>query len=89
MILVGVPSFVLYEGSLACKQWYNVSKAPSAMKRYGHTAIATDNELYVFGGFDGKMLNDVFRFSPGKKTSYFLQRLDYSQVQLRYKTRRV
>lgn len=63
MTLVGFHT-LSYDFS-ACKQWFNVSKAPSELKRYGHTAVATDDELFVISGFNGRMLKDVYKMSPG------------------------
>ena len=34
--------------------------------RYGHTSVATKDNIFAFGGFNGIMLNDVLKFTPGK-----------------------
>ncbi|EYB88721.1 hypothetical protein Y032_0242g3414 [Ancylostoma ceylanicum] len=54
---------------IACKQWFNISTGASQLRRYGHTAVATSNELYILGGFNGRMLNDVWRFTPAECSS--------------------
>ncbi|XGW32973.1 hypothetical protein V3C99_017466 [Haemonchus contortus] len=54
---------------IACKQWFNISSDAVQLRRYGHTAVATNYELYVIGGFNGKMLNDVWRFSAAECSS--------------------
>uniref|UniRef100_A0A158P813 Attractin-like protein 1 n=1 Tax=Angiostrongylus cantonensis TaxID=6313 RepID=A0A158P813_ANGCA len=46
---------------IACKQWYNISSDTTELRRYGHTAVATNDELFIWGGFNGRMLNDVWR----------------------------
>ncbi|CAI5455845.1 unnamed protein product [Caenorhabditis angaria] len=51
---------------VACKQWTNMTNAPVEMKRYGHSAAAVKGKLYIFGGFDGKMRNDVWALSPAQ-----------------------
>lgn len=43
-----------------------MSTAPSELQRYGHSSHVIDGVLYVFGGFNGKMLSDVWKMIPGK-----------------------
>lgn len=50
---------------LGCKQWYSFSKADQSLARYGHSAVATADNIYVLGGFNGRMLNDVQKFTTG------------------------
>uniref|UniRef100_A0A1I7WLI1 SOCS box domain-containing protein n=1 Tax=Heterorhabditis bacteriophora TaxID=37862 RepID=A0A1I7WLI1_HETBA len=54
---------------IACKQWFNISTSGGQWRRYGHTAVATKNELFILGGFNGRMLNDIWRFTPAKCSS--------------------
>ncbi|KAL6723292.1 hypothetical protein Aduo_018313 [Ancylostoma duodenale] len=54
---------------IACKQWFNISTGASQLRRYGHTAVATNSELYILGGFNGRMLNDVWRLTPAECSS--------------------
>ncbi|KJH43856.1 kelch repeat protein [Dictyocaulus viviparus] len=48
---------------IACKQWFNISSGTAELRRYGHTAVVTNDELFIWGGFNGRMLNDVWQFS--------------------------
>lgn len=33
--------------------------------RYGHTANVHNGGIYFFGGFNGVLYNDLFKFTPG------------------------
>lgn len=35
------------------------------LARYGHSGTVFEGSLYLYGGFDGQMLNDMIRFTPG------------------------
>lgn len=35
--------------------------------RYGHDAFVSGGNMYVIGGFNGEMLNDLLKFTPGTK----------------------
>ncbi|KAF1749186.1 hypothetical protein GCK72_025653 [Caenorhabditis remanei] len=54
---------------VACKQWSNMSMAPAELKRYGHVAHVIGQKMYLLGGYDGKMMNDVWTFSPARCSS--------------------
>ncbi|KAK9729796.1 Laminin EGF domain [Popillia japonica] len=51
-----------------CDTWHILS-IPSGMKsdlsRYGHSAVLFEESLYIYGGFDGQMLSDILKFTPG------------------------
>ena len=38
---------------------------PTDISRYGHSATLYDNSAYLFGGFNGLVLNDLVRYTPG------------------------
>lgn len=33
--------------------------------RFGHSSVVFDGSLYIYGGFNGQLLNDMLRFTPG------------------------
>ncbi|XP_050304238.1 attractin [Anthonomus grandis grandis] len=35
------------------------------LARFGHSAVTFEGSLYIYGGFDGQMLNDMLKFTPG------------------------
>ena len=41
--------------------------------RFGHTAEVYEKEMYLFGGFEGVMLADLYKYSPGKLRFSLLQ----------------
>jgi attractin len=40
-------------------------KLPQSLARFGHSAVAFNDKMYVFGGFDGVIHNDLFVYEPG------------------------
>ena len=67
--------FLAYE--ISCDTW-RLLKDPSpwalisevGLGRYGHTSILYDDSLYIFGGFNGVMLNSILKYSPGDCRHY-------------------
>lgn len=63
------PQFLSYE--IDCDQWRILSDptAPLILSgdpgRYGHSAQVYNNAMYIFGGFNGLMLNSLLKFTPG------------------------
>ena len=50
-----------------CKRWLNIyNKEFPPIARYGHDAFVFDGNMYIIGGFNSEMFNDVLKFSPGK-----------------------
>uniref|UniRef100_A0A0A9YMG1 Attractin n=1 Tax=Lygus hesperus TaxID=30085 RepID=A0A0A9YMG1_LYGHE len=51
-----------------CDSWHPVS-VPSTLRadlpRFGHSAVTFSNSLYIYGGFDGQMLNDLLKYTAG------------------------
>lgn len=51
-----------------CNTWsiLSVPKDLSAdLARFGHTAVYFEGSLYIYGGFDGQMLSDILKYTPG------------------------
>ncbi|XP_064629979.1 attractin-like protein 1 isoform X2 [Lineus longissimus] len=61
--------FMAYD--IKCDKWHFLPnpKLPQDVSRFGHTADVyqgkTSRQMYVFGGFNGVMLNDVLVYTPG------------------------
>ena len=53
----------------ACDQWHTLDPPHVDIARFGHTAKIHDNRMYVFGGFNGLMLSDMFVYEPGELKS--------------------
>lgn len=54
--------------SSACRKWVDrmpTSDTTEMLRRYGHTAASNEEHIFVFGGFNGVMLNDILVFTPG------------------------
>jgi attractin len=55
-----------------CDTWH-VEKMPKDLEadlsRFGHTAVVFEKSLYIYGGFDGQMLSDMLKFTPGDCSS--------------------
>ncbi|XP_030628181.1 attractin-like protein 1 [Chanos chanos] len=51
--------FLAYD--IACDEWTVLPKPnlPRDVNRFGHTAVANNRSMYVFGGFSGVILNDI------------------------------
>lgn len=35
------------------------------LARFGHSSVVFEGSLYIYGGFDGQMLNDMLKYTPG------------------------
>nr|XP_053644243.1 attractin-like [Cherax quadricarinatus] len=58
--------FLAYD--IACNSWHSLSKPPNLyldVARYGHSAVLHQGEMYIVGGFNGKMLGSILRYHPG------------------------
>jgi hypothetical protein len=42
----------------------NTKEFPS-IARYGHDSFVYDGNIYVIGGFNGEIMNDILKFTPG------------------------
>ncbi|XP_063699166.1 attractin-like protein 1 isoform X2 [Culicoides brevitarsis] len=51
-----------------CDSW-NVQQIPADLSgdlsRFGHSAVLFEKSLYIYGGFDGQMLSDMLKYTPG------------------------
>lgn len=51
-----------------CDSWHThpiPSDLRADLARFGHSSAMFENALYVFGGFDGQMLSDMLKYTPG------------------------
>lgn len=51
-----------------CDTWHSISipyDMKSDMARFGHSAVSFGGSLYLYGGFDGQMLSDLLKYTPG------------------------
>lgn len=56
--------FLAYD--IECDSWSTMNEPPiKNVGRYGHSAVVYNNEMYIFGGFNGLMLNSLLKFYPG------------------------
>ena len=61
--------FLVY--NIACDSWHFLSEPSDVILsnvgsgRFGHTGVVYQNHMYVFGGFNGIMLNTMFKYYPG------------------------
>jgi len=63
-----------------CGEWYVLDDpwVHHSIARFGHSAVVHDNKMYVFGGFNGVVLGDVFVYEPGKVSIIFISLLLYA-----------
>ncbi|XP_054290142.1 attractin-like protein 1 [Macrosteles quadrilineatus] len=58
--------FLAYD--VTCDSWSTLA-VPAELRadlaRFGQSAAVFENSLYIYGGFDGQMLNDMLRYTPG------------------------
>uniref|UniRef100_A0AC35GR58 Attractin n=1 Tax=Panagrolaimus sp. PS1159 TaxID=55785 RepID=A0AC35GR58_9BILA len=54
---------------IACKQWITdaiiTNSKYANVNRYGHSSATYNDNVYIFGGFNGMMLNDVIKLTLG------------------------
>lgn len=56
-----------------CDTWFSLSSNNlSFLQRYGHSSMVTKHNIFVIGGFNGVMLSDVVKFTPGQYLSTLL-----------------
>lgn len=60
--------FLLYD--VYCDCW-TVSAVPqmfySDLARFGHSAVVFEGSMYVYGGFNGQLMNDILKYVLTKK----------------------
>ncbi|XP_066586444.1 attractin-like protein 1 isoform X2 [Prorops nasuta] len=52
---------------VTCDTWHQfpMPREMTDLPRYGHSATVFKKSMYIYGGFDGQMLNDMLRYTPG------------------------
>uniref|UniRef100_A0A1B0BSW5 CUB domain-containing protein n=1 Tax=Glossina palpalis gambiensis TaxID=67801 RepID=A0A1B0BSW5_9MUSC len=59
-----------------CDSWH-MQDMPAHLQadlaRFGHSSVVFEDALYIYGGFNGQLLNDMLRFEPGFCASYTKQ----------------
>ncbi|KAJ8976992.1 hypothetical protein NQ317_013993 [Molorchus minor] len=51
-----------------CDTWNTITTPKDInvdLARYGHSAVVFEGSLYIYGGFDGQMLTDIIKYTPG------------------------
>ena len=53
---------------IECGEWYALDepKVRRSIARFGHSAVVHDNKMYIFGGFNSIVLDDIFVYEPGQ-----------------------
>ncbi|EFA10578.2 Attractin-like protein 1 [Tribolium castaneum] len=63
--------FLAYD--VTCDTW-QVLQVPkdihADLARFGHSAVTFEGSLYIYGGFDGQMLSDMLKYTPGSCTNF-------------------
>lgn len=58
---------------VVCDTWQAIA-IPKDMKsdlaRFGHSAVVFENSMYLYGGFDGQMLSDILKYTPGSCAAF-------------------
>ena len=51
-----------------CGEWYVLDEpwVQHSIARFGHSAVVYDNKMYILGGFNGIVLDDMFVYEPGE-----------------------
>ncbi|XP_043267343.1 attractin-like protein 1 isoform X2 [Venturia canescens] len=52
---------------VTCDSWHQfpMPREMADLPRYGHSATVFEGSMYIYGGFDGQMLADMLRYTPG------------------------
>ena len=52
---------------VTCDSWHQfpMPREMVDLPRYGHSATVFEKSMYIYGGFDGQMLSDMLRYTPG------------------------
>ncbi|XP_044007084.1 attractin-like protein 1 isoform X2 [Aphidius gifuensis] len=52
---------------VTCDSWhyYSMPREMSDLPRYGHSANVFQKSIYIYGGFDGQILSDMIKYTPG------------------------
>lgn len=70
--------FLVYD--VSCDSWTSMP-VPSALRadlaRFGHSAVVFENSMYIYGGFDGQMLNHMLKWVKIRLWRFFFMKLIY------------
>lgn len=52
---------------VTCDSWHQfpMPREMSDLPRYGHSATVFEKSMFIYGGFDGQMLSDMLKYTPG------------------------
>jgi hypothetical protein len=62
--------FLAYD--IACDSWTPLATPTltrADLSRFGHSAVMFEGSLYIYGGFNGQLLSDLLRYTPGRCNS--------------------
>ncbi|KAF4528316.1 hypothetical protein B566_EDAN016846 [Ephemera danica] len=63
--------FLAYD--IACDSWTTLDTpvlTTADLSRFGHSAVMFNDSMYIYGGFDGQLLSDLLRCTPGRCNSF-------------------
>nr|CAD7262632.1 unnamed protein product [Timema shepardi] len=52
-----------------CDSWFPLTvprELRADLARFGHSAVIFNHTMYIYGGFDGQMLSDMLKYTPGR-----------------------
>ncbi|XP_026479999.1 attractin-like protein 1 [Ctenocephalides felis] len=53
---------------VVCDSWHELEiprELHADLARFGHSAVLFESALYIYGGFNGQMLSDMLKYTPG------------------------
>ncbi|GAB1604315.1 attractin-like protein 1 isoform X2 [Argonauta hians] len=62
--------FMAYD--VECDHWYCLEKPhlDQDVSRFGHAAVSYKNMMYIFNGFNGRMLRDIIKYTTGNCSAF-------------------
>lgn len=66
-------SMDLLSYDVICDSWHHdtmPNDLQADLARFGHSSQIFENQLWIYGGFDGQMLTDMIRYTPGTCTHF-------------------
>ncbi|XP_013928629.1 PREDICTED: attractin [Thamnophis sirtalis] len=65
--------FMAYD--IACDRWAVLPPPdlPHDINRFGHSAVLSNNTMYLFGGFNSLLLSDIVKYTPESCEAYATQ----------------
>ncbi|XP_045475580.1 attractin-like protein 1 isoform X2 [Harmonia axyridis] len=58
---------------VTCDSWHALDVPKDIqgdLPRFGHSAVVFESSLYIYGGFDGQMLSDMIKYTPGDCSNF-------------------